>query len=44
MLHQGVELDDERLLATIGAHLPTHDVNELRRILEEQRNPRRFVE
>jgi hypothetical protein len=43
MLHQGVSIDDERLLSRLAAHLPRHDLSELRKILDEQRARRRFV-
>jgi hypothetical protein len=43
MLHQGVQVDDERLLARLAAHLPPTDLAELRAILAEQRARRRFV-
>jgi hypothetical protein len=42
MLHQGAEVDDERLLARLSPYLPSHDVSELRRILDEQRGRKRF--
>ncbi|GAC1584786.1 MAG: hypothetical protein NVS3B20_14580 [Polyangiales bacterium] len=42
MLHQGVEIDDERLLSTLGGHLSAADVGELRGILIEQKGRRRF--
>ena len=42
MLHQGVTVDDESLLTVLGAHLPRHDIQELGKILEEQRARRRF--
>jgi hypothetical protein len=42
MLHQGVEIDDERLLNALRAHLGDDDVQELASILEEQRRRRRF--
>ena len=42
-LQQGVDVDEERLLAILSKHLPAHDVEELRRILREQRERRRFT-
>ena len=42
-LQQGASIDDEQLLATLSSHLAKHDVDELRRILEEQRARRRFT-
>jgi hypothetical protein len=42
-LEQGATIDDERLLATLSNHLASHDVDELRRILREQRERRRFT-
>jgi hypothetical protein len=42
-LHQGVTVDDEQLLATLSKHLAAHDIDELRRILQEQRERRRFT-
>jgi hypothetical protein len=44
MLHQGVEVDDEALLATMRDHLAEHDVKELAKILDEQRGRRRFAD
>jgi hypothetical protein len=44
MLHQGVSIDDEALLSRLGRHLAAHDVDELRKILGEQRARRRFDE
>jgi hypothetical protein len=43
MLHQGVDVDDGALLERLAAHRPAHDVDELRRILDEQRGRKRFV-
>ena len=43
MLHQGASVDDEWLLTEFGLHLPKHDVDELRRILDEQRARVRFA-
>jgi hypothetical protein len=42
-LHQGATVDDEQLLATLSKHLAAHDIDELRRILQEQRERRRFT-
>jgi hypothetical protein len=42
-LQQGVTIDDEQLLVTLIDHLAAHDVDELRRILQEQRERRRFT-
>jgi hypothetical protein len=42
MLHQGVAIDDEKLLAELSPHLAPADLTELRRILDEQRSRRRF--
>ena len=42
-LLQGAAVDQERLLAILSSHLPAHDVAELRRILQEQRERRRFT-
>lgn len=42
-LQQGVEIDTEQQLAILGKHLAAHDVDELRRILREQRERRRFT-
>ncbi len=41
-LQQGATIDDDQLLATLSDHLAAHDVDELRRILQEQRERRRF--
>ena len=43
MLHQGASVDDEWLLAELGRYLAKHDVDELRRILDEQRARVRFA-
>jgi hypothetical protein len=43
MLRQGVAIDEEQLLSILGNHLASHDVDELRRILDEQRDQRRFT-
>ncbi|HEV8246996.1 MAG TPA: hypothetical protein VGP93_14560 [Polyangiaceae bacterium] len=43
MLHQGVTVDDERLLSVIESYLADSDVHELRKILDEQRQRRRFT-
>ena len=40
---QGFDIDTEQLLAILGKHLAAHDVDELRRILREQRERRRFT-
>ena len=42
-LQQGAAIDDEQLFATLGNHLAVHDVDELRRILREQHERRRFT-
>jgi len=42
-LQQGFDIDTEQLLAILGKHLAAHDVDELRRILREQRERRRFT-
>jgi hypothetical protein len=42
MLHQGATVDDEALLRRLAPHLGASDVSELRRILEEQGQARRF--
>ena len=42
-LQQGFDIDTESLLAILGKHLAGHDVEELRRILREQRERRRFT-
>ncbi len=42
MLHHGVDVDDDALLAVLAEHLGPSDVVELRAILEEQRGRRRF--
>ena len=42
-LQQGATIDDEQLLVTLGEHLAAHDVDELRKILREQRERRRFT-
>jgi len=41
-LQQGATIDDEWLLATLSDHLAAHDIDELRKILQEQRQRRRF--
>jgi hypothetical protein len=43
MLHQDVRIDDDQLLAVLAGHLAPHDVDELGKILEEQRARRRFL-
>ena len=42
MLRQGTAIDEEKLLRVLRKHLAPHDVDELRRILQEQRERRRF--
>jgi hypothetical protein len=42
MLHQGATVDDARLLDELSRHLPKSDVDELARILDEQRTRSRF--
>jgi hypothetical protein len=42
-LQQGATIDDEQLLATLSDHLAAHDIDELRKILREQRERRRFT-
>jgi hypothetical protein len=43
MLRQGAEVDEEKLLTLLSRHLAPHDTDELRRILQEQRDRRRFT-
>ena len=43
LFSEGATIDDEWLLATLSSHLAAHDVDELRRILREQRERRRFT-
>lgn len=43
MLLQGATIDEAGLLVVLGKHLAAADVDELRRILDEQRKPRRFT-
>jgi hypothetical protein len=42
MLLQGADIPDEDLLGALEAHLSRSDIDELRRILGEQREKRRF--
>jgi hypothetical protein len=42
MLHQNANVDDEALLRRLKPHLPEHDIDELGKILEEQRSRARF--
>ncbi len=42
MLHRGADVDDDALLAALGAYLSPSDIGELRGILAEQRGRRRF--
>jgi hypothetical protein len=42
-LQQGATIDEAQLLATLSNHLASHDVDELRRILQEQRERKRFT-
>ena len=42
-LQQGAAIDGEQLLATLSDHLAAHDIDELRKILREQRERRRFT-
>jgi hypothetical protein len=42
-LQQGAIIDDERLLAVLSSHLSANDIDELRKILREQRERRRFT-
>lgn len=44
MLHQGVDVDDRRLLNRLRPHLAAHDVAELENILREQSQRKRFAE
>ena len=44
MLHQGAEVDDQRLIDRLRPHLPQYDVSELDGILREQRQRRRFAD
>ena len=43
MLRQGATIDEERLLAILHKYLAPHDIEELRRILHEQRERKRFT-
>ena len=43
MLRQDAMVDEEKLLAILSKHLAPHDIDELRRILREQRERRRFT-
>ncbi len=43
MLRQDAMVDEEKLLAILSKHLAPHDIDELRRILLEQRERRRFT-
>jgi hypothetical protein len=43
MLLQDIPVDEERLLEILSKYLAPHDVDELRRILHEQRERRRFT-
>jgi hypothetical protein len=43
MLRQDAMIDEEKLLAILSVHLVAHDIDELRRILREQRERRRFT-
>ena len=43
MLLQDAVVDEEKLLLSLGKHLAPHDIDELRRILREQRERRRFT-
>jgi len=43
MLRQEAEVDEEKLLAILSQYLAAHDIDELRRILQEQRDRRRFT-
>ena len=43
MLRQDAMVDEEKLLAVLSVHLAPHDIDELRRILLEQRERRRFT-
>ncbi|HEY3227775.1 MAG TPA: hypothetical protein VGJ87_01060 [Roseiflexaceae bacterium] len=43
MLRQDAMVDEEQLLAILSKHLAAHDIDELRRILREQRERRRFT-
>ena len=43
MLCRGAAVDEEKLLAILSKHLAPHDIDELRRILREQRARRRFT-
>jgi len=42
-LQQGADIDTESLLMILSKHLAAPDVDELRRILREQRERRRFT-
>lgn len=41
-LQQGVSIDLERIFSILAKHLAAHDLDELRRIVQEQRERRRF--
>jgi hypothetical protein len=43
MLRQDAMVDEEQLLAILSKHLALHDIDELRRIMREQRERRRFT-
>jgi hypothetical protein len=43
MLRQDAMVDEEKLLVILSKHLAPHDIDELRRILLEQRERRRFT-
>jgi hypothetical protein len=43
MLRQDVSVDETQLIEILSKHLASHDIDELRRILQEQRTRRRFT-
>jgi hypothetical protein len=43
MLRQGATVDEEQLIEILSKHLAPHDIDELRRILQEQHTRRRFT-
>jgi hypothetical protein len=43
MLLRGATIDEEKLFSILSQHLAPHDIEELRRILREQRERRRFI-
>jgi hypothetical protein len=43
-LRQDLTIDEEQWLITLSKHLAPHDIDELRRILREQRERKRFTD